>query len=41
MSQRFEIRVIIMFADHLYEDIEVDNVIENIKSRRINDEVSQ
>lgn len=41
MTQRFDIRVVIMFANHLYEDIEVGNVINNIKSKRINEEVSQ
>lgn len=41
MFQRFEIRVFIMFANHLYEDIEVENVIEYIRNRRINEEINQ
>lgn len=41
MIHRFEIKIHIMFANQLYEDIEVDNVIENIKSGRIKEEVNQ
>ena len=39
--KRFDIRVIILFANHIYEDIEVENIIESIRSRKINDEVDQ
>ena len=37
LIQRFDIRIVIKFANHIYEDIEVENVIENIKKGRINE----
>lgn len=41
MMKRFDIRVIILFANHIYEDIEVENIIESIRARKINEEVDQ
>ena len=41
LVQRFDIRIVIKFANHIYEDIEVGNVIEYIRSGRINEEINQ
>lgn len=31
LVQRFDLRIIVLFANHLYEDFEVGNMIANIK----------
>ena len=31
LTVRFDLRVIVLFANHLYEDFQVGNVIKNIK----------
>lgn len=31
LVQRFDIRIIVLFANHLYEDFEVGNMIANIR----------
>lgn len=41
LVQRYDIRIAIKFANHIYEDIEVGNVIEHIRKGRINEELSQ
>lgn len=41
LIKRFDIRIVIKFANHIYEDIEVENVIEHIRKGHINEELSQ
>jgi hypothetical protein len=38
---RFDIRVIVLFANHLYEDFEIGNVINNIREKKINEEIKE
>lgn len=38
---RFELRVIILFANHSYEDVQVSQVIANIVNKKIYDEISE
>lgn len=40
MTYRFELRVIVLFANHIYEDFQVSNVIKNIREKKIYDEIS-
>lgn len=35
LMQRFDLRVIVLFANHLYEDFEVSSIINNIRDKKI------